>query len=465
MSTTAPAADASLAAPSGSNRVAYWALVGSQLRKNRSAMVAWRLLKGLWILAVTAPLLAMNVPLFRVGDGSVGWTLHERLFDRTVFANGVDVFFNLILVASPFWILGRRLADDRRAGRLAKGTIFWLVVVAVSLWGAFASRASLRIAAFGVGGSFALLSFAASSARRTGPWLAPRTVRLLALVCFVVGFFGILDRDETRPWTQWRGEGAVASTFAVFPPVPFHPDNVGDDTRAPLERARDNVPSAAHWLGCDDGGRDVISRLLFGTRISLTIGLVGVSIYILIGVILGALAGYYGGWVDLLISRLVEIMICFPVMFLLLTIITVFETRSIFLIMVAIGLVGWPGVARLVRGEFLRQRGLDYVTAAKSQGIPERRVIFGHVLPNCLGPVLVSATFGVASAILTESAIAFLGLGDPNASSWGELLTKGRSSLQWHLILAPGFAIFFVVTVFNLLGEGLRDALDPKLRR
>ena len=133
--------------------------------------------------------------------------------------------------------------------------------------------------------------------------------------------------------------------------------------------------------------------------------------------------------------------------------------------MFAIGFVGWPGVSRLVRGEFLRQRNLDYVVAAKSMGIPERKIIFGHVLPNCIGPVLVSATFGVASAILTESGIAFLGLGDPNAASWGEMLTKGRESMQWHLILAPGFAIFFVVTVFNLLGEGLRDALDPKLRR
>ncbi len=470
-SPAAPAPDApspGVPAPAGtpvSHRVAYWSLVAGQLRKNRSAMMAWRLLKGLWVLAVMAPFLAMNVPLFRVGDGQFGWTLHEHLFDRTVFANGVDVFFNMILVAAPFWILGRRVATDGRAGRPSPGTIVWAIVVGVSVWAALVARPSLRLATFGVGGAFGVLSFASFAGARPGAWLAAKPARALAVLAFVVGFFAILDRNETRPWTQWRGEGAVASTFAFFPPVPFHPDNVGDDPRAPLVRARYNAPSGSHWLGCDDGGRDVISRLLFGTRISLTIGLVGVSIYILIGVILGALAGYYGGWVDLLISRLLEIMICFPVMFLLLTIIAVFDTRSIFLIMFAIGLVGWPGVARLVRGEFLRQRGLDYVTAATSQGIPERRVIFGHVLPNCLGPVLVSATFGVASAILTESGIAFLGLGDPNASSWGELLTKGRSSGQWHLILAPGLAIFFVVTVFNLLGEGLRDALDPKLRR
>jgi peptide/nickel transport system permease protein len=180
--------------------------------------------------------------------------------------------------------------------------------------------------------------------------------------------------------------------------------------------------------------------------------------------VLGSLAGYYGGKTDLLIMRLVEVMICFPTLFLILTIIAVFG-RSIFLIMAAIGFVGWPNVARLVRAEFLRQRSLDYVTAALAQGIPQRRVIFRHVLPNCLGPVLVSATFGIAGAILIESSLAFLGLGDPMAVSWGEMLTKGRISQEWHLILAPGMAIFFVVLVFNLLGEGLRDALDPKLRR
>jgi peptide/nickel transport system permease protein len=259
----------------------------------------------------------------------------------------------------------------------------------------------------------------------------------------------------------------VATTYgarAVFPPVHFHPDNVGELGGAPASRSLKR-PDGDNLLGCDLNGRDVAARLLYGTRISLTIGLVAVAIYVTIGVILGSLAGYYRGRVDLWISRLVEVMICFPTMFLLLTIVAIFESRSIFLIMAAIGLVGWPGVTRLVRGEFLRQSSLDYVTAAKALGLPERRVIFGHLLPNCVGPVLVSATFGIAGAILTESGLAFLGLGDTTAASWGQMLNSGRSEGQWHLIVAPGFAIFFVVTVFNLLGEGLRDALDPKLRR
>jgi peptide/nickel transport system permease protein len=220
-----------------------------------------------------------------------------------------------------------------------------------------------------------------------------------------------------------------------------------------------------HPLGTDTGGKDVLTTLLYGTRISITIGVLAVAIYVTIGIILGSLAGYFGGWVDILASRLIEVFICLPGLFFILTIIAVFETRSIFLIMLAIGLLGWTRVARLVRGEFLTQRGQDYVTAAEGLGIPKRRIIFRHVLPNALTPVLVSATFGVAAAILTESSIAFLGLGDPDAASWGVLLDKGRNTQYEWLILPPGVAIFFTVTAFNMLGEGLRDALDPKLRQ
>ena len=198
----------------------------------------------------------------------------------------------------------------------------------------------------------------------------------------------------------------------------------------------------------------------------MTIGVIAVAIYCTIGIIVGSLAGYFGGWIDIAISRVIEIVISFPPLVFLLAVVSFFPHRSIFLIMVAIGVISWPGVARLVRGEFISQRGQDYVTAARGLGIPQRRIIFRHVLPNALTPVLVAATFGVAAAILIESTLSFLGLGDPTASSWGSLLNLGRHNTQasW-LILAPGIAIFFTVTAFNLVGEGLRDALDPKLRQ
>jgi peptide/nickel transport system permease protein len=223
-------------------------------------------------------------------------------------------------------------------------------------------------------------------------------------------------------------------------------------------------PSGKHWFGTDTEGRDVFARMLFGTRISLTIGVVAVALYVAIGVVLGALAGYYGRWVDTLISRAIEVMICFPTFFLILTLAALIQDRSIFHVMFIIGITSWTGVARLVRAEFLKHKNLEYAQAARALGLPTHRIIFRHILPNAIAPVLVSATFGVASAILVESSLSFLGLGDLSVASWGETLNTGRVQGKLWLILVPGFAIFFVVTVFNLVGEALRDALDPKLR-
>jgi peptide/nickel transport system permease protein len=158
-------------------------------------------------------------------------------------------------------------------------------------------------------------------------------------------------------------------------------------------------------------------------------------------------------------------MLCIPTIFLLLTIIAIFDTRSIFMIMLAIGLISWTGVTRLVRGEFMRHKNSDYVMAARALGIPKRRIIFGHILKNSMGPVLVAAAFGVGGAILAESFLSFLGLGDTNAPSWGQILAEGRATRKDWLILSPGAAIFFVVTVLNIAGDGLRDALDPRLRQ
>ena len=453
-------------------RVSYWDIVGAQLKKNRVAMLALWLVLGLVAMAIAAPLIAFNVPIVRASDGAIRLPLLSLLFDRSVFENGVDVFFNLLLLVMPAWLLAppagaafarRGGVAARRSTKASFAIVGLLAVLVVEAWAAFSGRLAIRVAFLGVVvPGAALLAWAGSGRGRLGRARASvrRWVALSILFAGVVVLFSL--PTETSPYRIWRGPATTESGFLVFPLVPFHPTSVGD-TEA-LSRARKH-PDAKNWLGCDLNGRDVVSRIVFGTRISLTIGVVAVAILVFIGIVLGSLAGFYGGWVDLAVSRFIEVMICFPVIFLLLTIIAVFESRSIFLIMGAIGLVGWPGVARLVRGEFLRQRSLDYVTAARAQGIPQRRIIFRHVLPNCLGPVLVSATLGIAGAILYESSIAFLGLGDQTAVSWGQMLTTGRESQEWHLILVPGFSIFFVVTVFNLLGEGIRDALDPKLRK
>ncbi len=223
-------------------------------------------------------------------------------------------------------------------------------------------------------------------------------------------------------------------------------------------------PSTLHWFGTDEEGRDVFARMIFGTRISLTVGFIAVGIYIVIGVILGALAGYFGGWVDIVISRLIEVMICFPTFFLILAVLA-FIGRSLTNIMIVIGLTSWPGIARLVRGEFLRIRNQDFVLASKISGASSMRIIFKHILPNSLAPVLVSATFGVASAILIESSLSFIGFGvQPPTPTWGEILSQSRDfiDIAWWLAVFPGVAIFLSITAYNLVGEGLQKALNPK---
>ena len=226
-------------------------------------------------------------------------------------------------------------------------------------------------------------------------------------------------------------------------------------------------PSAGHLFGTDPLGRDVLSRMIWGAGISLKVGFVATGIAILIGTILGALAGYYGRWVDAVIMRFVDIMLCFPTFFLILAVIAILEP-SIWNIMIVIGLTGWMGVTRLVRADFIALKERDFVQAARAIGSGDCRIIFLHLLPNAMASVLVTATLGVAGAILTESALSFLGIGvQPPTPSWGNILTAGKDNIDiaWWLSLYPGLAILITVLGYNLLGEGIRDALDPRLRR
>jgi peptide/nickel transport system permease protein len=226
-------------------------------------------------------------------------------------------------------------------------------------------------------------------------------------------------------------------------------------------------PSSAHWFGTDDLGRDVLTRVIYGARISLKVGFVAVGIAVIIGTVVGLLSGYYSGWVDNILMRFVDIMLCFPTFFLILAVIA-FLGQSIWYIMIIIGLTGWMGVARLVRAEVLSIRERDYVMAVRALGARDSRIIFRHILPNAMSPVLVSATLGVAGAILTESALSFLGIGvPPPTPSWGNILTSGKDYIEfaWWLTLYPGLAITVTVLAYYLVGEGIRDALDPRLTR
>ncbi len=249
-------------------------------------------------------------------------------------------------------------------------------------------------------------------------------------------------------------------TVSLFAPfiAPYDPTAINvHDVLSP--------PSETHLLGTDELGRDVFSRIIWGSRVSLKVGFVAVGIAIIIGIVIGAIAGFYGGKIDAVLMRFVDIMLAFPTFFLILAVIAILEP-SIFTIMVVIGITSWMDVARLVRAEFLTLKERDFVGAARAIGVTDARLIFRHILPNALSPVFVAATFGVAGAILIESGLSFLGLGvQPPDPSWGNILTAGKDNIEvaWWLSLYPGLAILITVLSYNLVGEGLRDALDPRL--
>ena len=226
-------------------------------------------------------------------------------------------------------------------------------------------------------------------------------------------------------------------------------------------------PSAQHWLGTDSLGRDVLSRMLYGGQISLLVGLVAVGISAVVGIGLGLLAGYYGRWVDGLVMRLVDVMLAFPTFFLILAVIALLEP-SLVNIMVVIGLTSWMGLTRLVRAELLRLRGLDFMHAARLQGVAPTRLMLRHLLPNALAPVWVAITLGIAAAVLIESGLSFLGIGvQPPTPSWGNILMDGKANIDvaWWLSVFPGLAILLTVLGYTLLGEGLRAWLEPRQAR
>ncbi len=324
------------------------------------------------------------------------------------------------------------------------------------------------------------------------PWMlkgkgGPRRPRMAAAVALLPPLLAggawalLVDRfDDPADYRKGLAEGTLVGE-AAFAPVPFGL-NAND-----LDHQHEG-PGSGHALGTDESGRDMLCRLLWGSRVSLSVGFVAVGIYILIGVVIGAVAGYFRGVPDILISRFIEWVICFPTFFLILVIVAFLKDRAItiqspfsdavlldhwdppqlLVIMVVIGVTGWTNVARLVRAEFLRLGGQDFVVSARALGAPVRRIIFRHVLPNAMAPVLVSATFGVAGAILLESALSFLGLGiTVPKPSWGGMLftAHGYEQISTWMFLWPGLAIFLVITCYNLVGEALRDALDPRLRQ
>ncbi len=416
---------------------AYSDIVWRQFKKNRFALASLCLLGPLFLVAIFAPVIASNQPfVFRTPDETI-YPWFRALFNPQ---EPVDFAFNMALVGFFPWVAAAALWNWRAVRRGVPGRRRVFVVAAL--------YAAIILGLIGV---FAFPSMEAGSQFWT-PALAPSNKY----------------KSRTFPEEEFS---APDRTWAVYPPIPLGPTEPSSARFeppgyvTPPEKRRESNDWFPHVLGTDDVGRDVLVRMMYGTRISLTVGFVAVGIYLTIGIVVGAVAGYFGGKVDMLICRAIEVMMLFPTFFLILTLVAMLGS-SIYIVMLVIGFTSWAGIARLIRGEVLKQRQIDYVAAARALGASHRRIIFRHILPNAISPALVSAPFGVAGAIITEASLSLLGVGvSLSAPSWGSLLKLSHENhTYWWLTVVPAVAIFCTVTIFNLVGSGLRDAMDPRLR-
>lgn len=297
----------------------------------------------------------------------------------------------------------------------------------------------------------------------------PQRLGLYLLGVLLVTLFAnlLVEPPKLTVYEQYReAERAGQYDWVIRTPIPYSPrDYLRDSGDTGLEQPL-GAEARSHLLGTEANGADLFSRMIHASRIALGIGFVATGIAMFIGIIIGGLMGYFSGWVDMMGMRLVEIFEAVPTLFLLLTFVAFFG-RSLYIMMVIIGITSWSGYARYIRAEFLRLRQQDYVQAAVACGLPLRSILFRHMLPNGIAPILVAASFGVASAILAEAVLSFLGLGLVDEPSWGQMLNQAvqSSSFYWWMAFFPGGAIFFTVFAYNLMGEALRDAIDPHMQK
>ncbi len=402
---------------SGRKSMNYWQLVWRQFRKNRLAVFGMLLVMTFIGLAIFAPFISNKYPYFWYAeDEGLSFPLLRALSNQ-------DLMLLLGFAMAVLLPVTKRLLDKSE----------W------RFWNMNRFRRAL----------------------------------LVNLLIFLVGAGLISLKPEVHRITKQVGPIRMERDFrfeleraaddkdivALFAPVRYSPSDI-------YVGERFEEPSLTHPLGTDILGRSGMSRIIYGTRLALFVGFISVGISTMIGLLIGGLSGYFSGWVDLVLQRLVEIFTAFPAIFLLLTIIALWGPK-LAVIMVAIGLTSWTGTARLIRANVLQVRTLDYVTAARAMGARTLPIIFKHALPNSIAPVLVSVSFGIAAAVFIESTLSFLGLSDPDYPSWGMLLNQARtvSVEQPVLLVIPGMAIFLAVLAYNLMGEGLRDALDPRMKK
>lgn len=441
--------------------------VGARLLGRWSARVGLAWIALLLLCAVFAPFLASSYPLW--------WRTREGLsFPLLSHLQPVDAVLLAAFFAAVALGLARRAPAGARLGAWA-----WCVAAAIPLcgWRAWLAAAekvsgpgwteSLRGPVFFYGASIAVALVLAAVLAGL-PWLvrASGRFRWIVLACVValgVPLAALAPHPPERQDPDFRAQARQDDSIsAVFAPVPYSPE----DRQSELSQS---PPSRGHWLGTDDNGADVLSLMVYACRVAMAVGFISTGISMAIGVVIGGVMGYYARWVDMVGMRLVDVFAAIPTLSILIMICAFYsEIRNIYLIMVILGLFGWVGYAIFIRAEFLRLRNADFVQAAQAVGASTWRILLRHMLPNGISPVLTMASFGVAGAILTESVLSFLGLGlPPGDPSWGQLLEMAQkgSGLAWWLVVFPGLAIFFTVFAYNLVGEALRDALDPKLNK
>ncbi len=468
----------------------FWADVWDRVMRRRAAVIALAWIAMVAAGAVLAPLLANAHPLRmeKLGPGgevtAVTWPLWEHL-------RATDLLLLLGVVFAAAWLLPGRLAGLPRGTRLAmlaiafvQATFTVLVVSVVHDWLDAMQRSEATRAWARSGAAPWLVSAAVAVPLATLAGSLPTIERRmpragLAALVAVACTLCLADRWQTRlvNFDRYAEQEAAGEIRAIYTLVPWSPEHVRSDMglARPGTRAGDRIESERDtplgrrplWLGSDALGGDVLSQMIWACRLSISIGLVSTGISLLIGVTLGAVAGYFGGRADLLLQRLVEIFMAIPVLFLLIVAAGVLP-RNTYVMMALIGCFSWTGAARFTRAEFLKLRRQDFVQSAQSVGLPLRLILFRHMLPNGITPVLVDASFAVAAAITVEATLSFLGLGPDGQASWGKLLSSATAStgtFVWWLAVFPGGAIFLSVLAYNVLGESLRDAIDPKLRK
>jgi peptide/nickel transport system permease protein len=443
-------------------RESYLGQVGLRLLGPWGARIGLAWVGLLLLAAVFAPVVASSHPFVWKVNGRVSspWLEHLTATDVVLLGS-----FFVAVIAACF----RGFSWAGRFQAWLTITIGLTLAAAVrgaqSQWGQTEAGSLplvlilLGIMAVGLVAALAWLAVASSA--------SPTKKIAVGVVTLLLGgglWWADIDPPLNVVYSQYREATAAGQVeWQVLPPLAYSPSDYQRDVMSARGYdPRFNPPSLAHPMGTDEGGADVLSRMIYASRIALAIGLIATGIALAIGIVVGGLMGYFSGLVDLIGMRLVEVFSAIPVIYLLIMIVA-FYGRNLYLMMVIIGLTGWVGYALFVRAEFLKLRQMDYVQAAHACGVPLRSVLFRHMLPNGVTPVLVLASFGIASAILTESFLSFLGLGLVEEPSWGQMLNQAsRAYGQWGLTLFPGLAIFLTVFAYNLIGEALRDALDPK---